>query len=113
LTKELDCDSVEESLEIQSGKERCNYMLIYEWTRYAILWSQRDDQEKALEFLKKAEVFYHSNKNNKGFDSSGTTTKSILQAINSLNSESSKDMFTYVLFYLGQVSFCECTITIY
>lgn len=96
---QLSGDEIE--LEFKRGRDRVKYMYIYELTRYAILSSERDKQEKALEVLKKTEEFYHEN---------GTTENlpppepnSLLGMLDSLNAESSKDMFTYVLFYLGQV----------
>lgn len=76
-------------------------MLIYELTRYAILSSERDNQDKALALLKKAEGFYHDNN---AQESLPPVPSGRLSQLDDLNSESSKDMFTYVLFYLGQVS---------
>jgi hypothetical protein len=76
-------------------------MYIYELTRYAILCSERDNQGQALELLMKAEVFYHDQRVNESL--APLEPNSLLGLLDSLNPESSKEMFTYVLFYLGQV----------
>ncbi|ODM97038.1 KIF1-binding protein [Orchesella cincta] len=95
-----DKDNEAQTEELKLGYRRCEYMLIYELTRYAILCSERDNQEKALELLRKAEVFYHDNKAQESLPPIPSGTR--LSQLDDLNSESSKDMFTYVLFYLGQ-----------
>lgn len=90
--------------DIRIGLIRCRYMLMYELTRYAILCSERENQDKALELLRRAEEFYHKEL---GPDTQGKITvkkDTPFGMLNSLNSESAIDMFTYVLFYLGQVS---------
>lgn len=88
--------------EMMRAKDRVKYMYIYELTRYAILCSERDNQTKALEFLKKAEAYYHENCTAENLQPP-LDPSSLLGMLDSLNSETSKDMFTYVLFYLGQV----------
>lgn len=98
LTETTNADPELEELKL--GYRRCEYMLIYEYTRYAILCSERDNQDKALELLKTAEVFYHDSKAQESLPPVPSGTK--LSQLDDLNSESSKDMFTYVLFYLGQ-----------
>ena len=93
-----------ESLEYEEfkyGLVRCRYMLIYELTRYAILCSERDDQEKALCLLKRAEEFYHSHDSQDIEAPTGFSP--LLSELDSLNPQKSSEMFTYVLFYLGQV----------
>lgn len=108
LTKDI--ENAEETEELKLGYRRCEYMLIYELTRYAILCSERDNQDKALSLLKKAESFYHDNKAQESLPPVPAGTR--LAHLDDLNSESSKDMFTYVLFYLGQVQILETSKTI-
>lgn len=95
----IELDSI---TEIKYGYLRVRYMLIYELTRYAILCSERDNQEKALALLTRAEEFYHKQG---GKDNLQITSRKwpILIDLDSLNSQSSFEMFVYVLFYLGQV----------
>jgi len=87
--------------EFEYGILRCRYMLVYELTRYAILCSERDNQDKALSLLKRAEEYYHTHASKEVEIPSGYGT--ILSELDSLNPQKSYDMFTYVLFYLGQV----------
>ena len=89
------------SEDLKSGLLRSRYMYLYELTRYAILCSERENQQKALELLKRAEEFYHTEKAAQGKILIKKDTP--FGMINSINSESAHDMFTYVLFYLGQV----------
>ncbi len=109
LIKDIQNDAEKEELKL--GYRRCEYMLIYELTRYAILCSERDNQDKALAFLKKAEAFYHDNNAQESLPPVSSGTR--LSQLDDLNSESSKDMFTYVLFYLGQVRLSKNNFYVY
>ncbi len=89
--------------EFEYGLVRCRCMLIYELTRYAILCSERDDQVLALTLLKRAEEFYHTHESGDTEVPIGSSTLLIFNELDSLNPQKSSEMFTYVLFYLGQV----------
>ena len=86
---------VEGFTEIQYGFLRIRYMLIYELTRYAILCSERDNQEKALALLTRAEEFYHT-KGGKDTIQVSSEEWPLLGALDSLNPQWSSEMFVYV-----------------